>query len=223
MQTKVPSPSRPQQPVTQGGLQPVGAWQTPLRQAPPPEQATQAATPVPQALEVGGLTQTPPWQQPLGQVSALQPWHWPLRQVVPLGQETHETPLIPQAPFDVPGWQAAPAQQPAQRPGPQVDWQTPSTQVPPPAVQSTQVAPPAPQVSSVEARQAPPGSQQPSGQVSGPHGRQSPLKQVRPGPHCWHGCPSRPQAEIALPSSQTTCRSASCRQQPVQVPRPHGD
>jgi hypothetical protein len=181
MQTGVPSPRTPQQPV--GQLSAVQA-QAPFTQAAPPGQATQLAPPVPHNCAVGGLTQVAPWQQPVGQVAALQLWHWPLRQIVPLGQVMQSAPLTPQAAVEVPGWQAEPAQQPAQSPGPQVDWQKPFTQVPSEVAQSTQVAPPRPQASSLDTKQAPPGSQQPFGQVSGPQGRHSPSKQARPVPHC---------------------------------------
>ena len=122
----------------------------PLQACPLP-QVAHAPPPAPHALVVRPGWQTPPSQQPSGQVVALHvepPLHRPALHVCPLAHTPQVAPLPPHAEVAVPTWQTLPWQQPSgQFSGLQVEppEQRPLLQVWP-APQALHVAPPAPQV-----------------------------------------------------------------------------
>lgn len=175
------TPSQTQEPLTQWRL-PVQALLLPQRQLPPDEQLSavlllqpvQLCPLVPQLLKVGGLTQLPPLQQPLGQLVESQTQlpetqcrplaHWllaPQRQLPPVLQESarmgsqakQEAPLVPH-------WAAV--------------------------VGLTQVLP----------------LQQPLGQVVELHPVQAWPTQVKPVPQAAHAAPPVPHSPFAVPALQ---------------------
>ena len=92
-------------------LGPQRLTQEPFWHCVPVGQLTQTAPPVPQAVFVLPDWQVLFWQQPLGQLVALQTQE-PLTQVVPVGQATQATPFEPHAWFVLPARQVVPSQQP---------------------------------------------------------------------------------------------------------------
>jgi hypothetical protein len=78
-----------------------------------PAQVTQAVPPVPHALFAVPPTHVSPWQQPLGQVDALQvAMHCVPLQTCALVHVAHCAPEVPHAPEVVPGMHTLPWQHP---------------------------------------------------------------------------------------------------------------